>query len=191
MKMAAMNLGNTPRPTAWSPALASFPPPALILATSLSNFPSSYDSDFLVNGVGRMIGSKWKPPWVPKGCIYAFGESWGMLHLALHEIYLGREANLVSINPASSRFSRFVALPCRQHISHVRTLSNANSVSSLCAMKLSSTLIFIAFLGNKDKVPKTASEDNLSDFRLVCTVGTLGVIFPTSLSRIGPSTCPN
>jgi hypothetical protein len=114
-----------------------------------------------------------------------------MLHLALHEIYLGREANLVSINPASSRFSRFVALPCRQHISHVRTLSNANSVSSLCAMKLSSTLIFIAFLGNKDKVPKTASEDNLSDFRLVCTVGTLGVIFPTSLSRIGPSTCPN
>jgi hypothetical protein len=35
-KMAAMKLGNTPRPAAWSP-LASFPPPALILATSSSN----------------------------------------------------------------------------------------------------------------------------------------------------------
>jgi hypothetical protein len=37
MKMAAMKLGNTPRPTAWSPPLASFPPLELILATSLSN----------------------------------------------------------------------------------------------------------------------------------------------------------
>jgi hypothetical protein len=38
MKMAAMKLGNTPRPAAWSPHLASFPPPALILATSSSNY---------------------------------------------------------------------------------------------------------------------------------------------------------
>jgi hypothetical protein len=37
MKMAAMKLGNTPRPAAWSPSLASFSPPALILATSSSN----------------------------------------------------------------------------------------------------------------------------------------------------------
>jgi hypothetical protein len=37
MKMAAMKLGNTPRPAAWSPPLASFPLPALILATSSSN----------------------------------------------------------------------------------------------------------------------------------------------------------
>jgi hypothetical protein len=37
MKMAAMKLGNTPRLAAWSPPLASFPPPALILATSSSN----------------------------------------------------------------------------------------------------------------------------------------------------------
>jgi hypothetical protein len=36
MKMAAMKLGNTPRPAAWSPPLASFPPSALILATSSS-----------------------------------------------------------------------------------------------------------------------------------------------------------
>jgi hypothetical protein len=36
MKMAAMKLGNTPRLAAWSPPLASFPPPALILATSSS-----------------------------------------------------------------------------------------------------------------------------------------------------------
>jgi hypothetical protein len=37
MKKAAMKLGNTPRPAAWSPPLASFSPPALILATRLSN----------------------------------------------------------------------------------------------------------------------------------------------------------
>jgi hypothetical protein len=37
MKMVAMKLGNTPRPAAWSPPHASFPPPALILATSSSN----------------------------------------------------------------------------------------------------------------------------------------------------------
>jgi hypothetical protein len=37
MKMAVMELGNTPRPAAWSPPLASFSPPALILATSSSN----------------------------------------------------------------------------------------------------------------------------------------------------------
>jgi hypothetical protein len=40
MKMAAMKLGNTPRPAAWSPPLASFHPPVLILATRSSNsFP--------------------------------------------------------------------------------------------------------------------------------------------------------
>jgi hypothetical protein len=32
-----MKLGNTPRPAAWSPPLASFPPLTLILATSSSN----------------------------------------------------------------------------------------------------------------------------------------------------------
>jgi hypothetical protein len=37
MKMAVMKLGNTPRPAAWSHLLASFPSPALILATSSSN----------------------------------------------------------------------------------------------------------------------------------------------------------
>jgi hypothetical protein len=37
MKMAAMKLGNTPRPAAWSPPLASFPPPVFILTTSSSN----------------------------------------------------------------------------------------------------------------------------------------------------------
>jgi hypothetical protein len=38
-------------------------------------------------------------------------------------------------------------------------------------MKLSPTLVFIAFLGNKDKVPKTASKDNLSNFGLVYATG--------------------
>jgi hypothetical protein len=61
MKMAAMKLGNTPRPVAWSPPLASFPPPALILATSSSNSPPHLVvAVFLVNGVGRMICSMWR-----------------------------------------------------------------------------------------------------------------------------------
>ena len=134
--------------------------------------------------------------WIPSlgrlgGCIYALGEPWGVFHLALHEIFLGREANLVSIKSASSRFSCFAALPCRCHISYVRTLNNANSVSRLCATKLSPTLVFIAFLGNEDKIPKTASEENLSDFGLVCAAGISGAISPSSLTRIGPSICPN
>jgi hypothetical protein len=37
------------------------------------------------------------------GCIYVLGVPLGVLHLALHEILLGREANLVSIK--SARFS--------------------------------------------------------------------------------------
>jgi hypothetical protein len=36
MKMVVMELGNTPRPAAWSPPVASFSPPALILATNSS-----------------------------------------------------------------------------------------------------------------------------------------------------------
>jgi hypothetical protein len=37
MKMATMKLGTTPKPAAWRPPLASFPPPVLILETSSSN----------------------------------------------------------------------------------------------------------------------------------------------------------
>jgi hypothetical protein len=51
-----------------------------------------------------------------------------VLYLSLHEIFLGREGNLVSIKSASSRFSWFAALPCRHHISHVWTPNNENSV---------------------------------------------------------------
>jgi hypothetical protein len=103
----------------------------------------------------------WMDGWITAlgrlgGCIYTLGEPWGVLHLALHEIFLGREGNLVSINSASSRFSWFAALLCQHHIFSVRTWSNANSLSRLCAMKLSPTLVFIAFLGNEDKILKTA-----------------------------------
>jgi hypothetical protein len=34
-------------------------------------------------------------------------------------------------------------------------------VSRLCATKLTSTLVFIYFLGNEDKIFKSALEDNL------------------------------
>jgi len=114
-----------------------------------------------------------------------------VFHLSLHEIFLWTEANLVSIKSASPRFSCFAVLPCRCHISYVRTLNNANSVSILCAMKLYPTLVFITFLRNEDKIPKTVSEENLSDFGLVCAVGISGAISPSSLTRIGPSICPN
>jgi hypothetical protein len=93
------------------------------------------------------------------GCY--IGEPWGVLHLALHEIFHGREGNLVSIKQASSRLSCFVALPCQWHVSQVRTLNNANSVSWLYGAKFPLTLVFIAFPGNEDKISKSASEDNL------------------------------
>jgi hypothetical protein len=44
-------------------------------------------------------------------------------------------------------------LPCRHHISLVWTTNNANSVSRLCATKLSSDLVLMAFLGNEE-IPK-------------------------------------
>jgi hypothetical protein len=119
----------------------------------------------------------WSPLlWCPRGCIYALGEPWGLLQLALHEIFLGGEANLVSINSASSKFSWFATLPCGRHISHVRTPNNANSVYRLCATKLSQPLVFIGFLRNEDKIPKMTSQDNLSGFGLVCAAGISGAI---------------
>jgi hypothetical protein len=91
----------------------------------------------------------------PMGCIYALEEPWGVLHLALYEIFLGREGNLVSIKSASSRFSWLAALPCRHHIFQVRTPNNANSASRLCATKLCPTKVFIGFLRYEEKIPKT------------------------------------
>jgi hypothetical protein len=87
------------------------------------------------------------------GCIYALRESWSVLHLALHDTFLERQANLVSIKSVSLRFSYFAALPCWRHISRVRPPYNTNSVSQLCGTKLP-TLLLIAFFGNKDKIPK-------------------------------------
>jgi hypothetical protein len=106
-------------------------------------------------GGSLVNGSQWFPFLGRLGvCIYTLGESWGVLQLTLHEIFLGREANLVFINSALSKFSLFAALPCRHHISHVRTPNNANSVSRLCATKLSSTLVFISFFGTKIRFPQ-------------------------------------
>jgi hypothetical protein len=99
-------------------------------------------------------------------CIYAIGESWGVLHLPLHKIFLERETNLVSIKSASPRISWFAALPSRRHISHVRTPNNANLVSKLCGMKLSPTLVFIEFLGNEDKIPK-------QPWKIICLISDL------------------
>jgi hypothetical protein len=190
--MAAMELGNTPKPAAWIPPLASFSPPALILATSSSNsFPHLAAAVFWwLASVG------WFVRWVPTlghlgGCIYVLGVPLGVLHLALHEILLGREANLVSIKSVSSRFSWFAVLPCRCHNSHVRTPNNANSVSRLCDTKLSSTFVFISFFGNEDKISKSALEDNLFWFRTDYAAGISGDISPSSLILIEPSTCPN
>jgi hypothetical protein len=84
-------------------------------------------------------------------------QPWGALGRAAPCLARGLpwgESNLVSINSASSIFSWFTALPCRHYISHVQTHNNTNSVSRLCATKLSPTLVFIDFLGNEDKIPK-------------------------------------
>jgi hypothetical protein len=122
-----MKLGNTPRIEAWSPPLASFSPSALIHATSSSNSLPH----LAAAGFWWMASVEWFVRWVTilgrlGGCIYVLGVPLGVLHLALHEILLGREANLVSIK--SARFSWFAVLPCQRHISHVRTPNNANSV---------------------------------------------------------------
>jgi hypothetical protein len=64
-------------------------------------------------------------------------------------------------------------------------------VSRLCSTKLSSTLVFISFLRNEDKIFKLALEDNLFWFQTDCATGISGAISPISLIRIGPYTCPN
>jgi hypothetical protein len=131
------------------------------------------------------------PPWAPKGVYLCLGEPWGVLHLALHDIFLGREGNLVSIKSASSRFSWCTALPCRHHISHVRTPNNTNSVSWLYGTKCSPTLVFISFFENENNISKSALENNVLWFRTYCAAGIPRVISPSSLIRIGPSTYPN
>jgi hypothetical protein len=70
-------------------------------------------------------------------------------------------------------------------MSHAWTSNNSNSVSWLYAMKLSPTLAFIGFLRNEDKIPKTASEDNLSDFELTAHQGFRGSYLLASLSALG------
>jgi hypothetical protein len=127
----------------------------------------------------------------PRGCIYTLGEPWGVLHLALHEIFLGREGNLVSVKSASSRFYWFAALPFQHHISHVWSPNNGNSVSWLYRTKFPPIVVFIAFLGKEYKISKSALEDNLFWFRTDYAAGISGVISPSSLTRIEPSTCPN
>jgi hypothetical protein len=46
MKMVAMKLRNTPRPAAWSPPLASFPPPALILVPHLAGLRRRFSGEW-------------------------------------------------------------------------------------------------------------------------------------------------
>jgi hypothetical protein len=121
----------------------------------------------------------------PRGCIYALGEPWGVLYLALHEIFLGREGNLVSIKSASSKFSCFVALTFRCHISHVRTPNNANSMFWLYDTKFPPILVFIAFLGNEDKISKSVWKIICSDFRLTAQQGFWGSYILASWPELG------
>jgi hypothetical protein len=179
-----MELGNTPRSAAWIPPLASFSPPSLILATSSSNsLPHLAAAVFW-----WMASVEWFVRWVTilwhlGGCIYVLGVPLGVLQLALHEILLGREANLVSIK--SVRFSWFAVLPCQCHISHVRTPNNANSVSRLCATKLSSTLVFISFLKTKIRSPNRPWKIICSDFGLTSHQGFRGLYLLAPLSELG------
>jgi hypothetical protein len=58
-------------------------------------------------------------------------------------------------------------------------------VSRLCATKLPPTLVFIDFFRNKDKIPKTALEDNLSDFGLTAQQGFREPYLLPPLSELG------
>jgi hypothetical protein len=64
-------------------------------------------------------------------------------------------------------------------------------VFRLCATKLSPTFVFIGFLENEDKIPKSAWKEHQFWFRTNCAAGISGAISPSSFIRIGPSTCPN
>jgi hypothetical protein len=52
-------------------------------------------------------------------------------------------------------------------------------------MKFPPTLVFISFLGNEDKIPKTVSEDNLSDFGLTAQQAFRGPYLLAPLSELG------
>jgi hypothetical protein len=62
MKMAAMKLGNTPRPTAWSPPLASFPPLALILATSSMWRPTEVEAVYRETPRSKGVANQARKP---------------------------------------------------------------------------------------------------------------------------------
>ena len=128
------------------------------------------------------------PLGVPRGCIYTLGESWVEFPLAFHEI-LAWELSFHKI--ASPRFSWFAALPCRSHISRVRTPNKENSESKLCGTKLSETFLFMTFLENEVKIPKTTLQDNLSEFGLFCAACISGAISPSSIFQIMRSIGPN
>jgi hypothetical protein len=108
-----------------------------------------------------------------------------VLHLAFHEIFLGRERNLVSIKSASSRFSRFTALPCRRHISHVRTPNNANSVSRLCATNYLQLWYSFFSLEKKKRSPNRPWKIICSDFGLAAQQGFRGPYLLAPLSELG------
>jgi hypothetical protein len=105
MKMAAMELGNTPRPTTWSPPLASISPPVLILATSSSNSLPHLVAvvGFLVIGVGRMICSMSNHIGAPRGLYLCPRGAFGRAPPCLARDPPWKKANLVSIKLA--RFS--------------------------------------------------------------------------------------
>jgi hypothetical protein len=58
-------------------------------------------------------------------------------------------------------------------------------VSRLCATKLSSTLVFILFLGNEDKISKSALEDISSHFGRTAQLGFRGPYLLAPLSELG------
>jgi hypothetical protein len=106
------------------------------------------------------------PPWAPKG-LYLF--PWGALGrsppcLVRDLPWERRELGFHKISLVQIFLIRIPSLPA-QYLPRP-TPNNANSVSRLCATKLSPTLVFIGFLRNEDTIPKTASDDNLSDFGL-------------------------
>jgi hypothetical protein len=119
------------------------------------------------------------------GCIYVLGVPWGVLHLALHEILLGWEANLVSIKSVSSRFSWIAALPCRRHTSHARTPNNVNSVSSCVTWNYLQLRYSFLSLEMKIRSPNQPWKTISSDFGLTAQQGFGGPYLLAPWSEFG------
>jgi hypothetical protein len=115
------------------------------------------------------------PPWAPKGlylCPWgalgctppcpAWDLPWERRELSFHKISLVQIFLIRSPSLLAPYLPRLDSKKCKF------------GVLVVYGTKFPPTLVFIAFLGNEDKIFKSALKDNVSDFGLVCAVGISG-----------------